>query len=30
MASGQMPVVNTLDVDAAKRREAIAARQRDV
>ncbi|KAF9318064.1 hypothetical protein BG000_006241 [Podila horticola] len=30
MASGQMPVVNTLDIDAAKRREAIAARQRDV
>jgi hypothetical protein len=29
MASGQMPVVNTLDVDAAKRREAIAA-QREV
>ncbi|KAF9933095.1 hypothetical protein FBU30_006596 [Linnemannia zychae] len=30
MASGQMPVVNTVDLDAAKRREAIAARQRDV
>ncbi|KAF9085019.1 hypothetical protein BGX29_004473 [Mortierella sp. GBA35] len=30
MASGQMPVVNTLDVDAAKKRDAIAARQRDV
>ncbi|KAF9938798.1 hypothetical protein BGZ67_010348 [Mortierella alpina] len=30
MASGQMPVVNTIDVDAAKRREAIAARQNNV
>ncbi|KAF9362320.1 hypothetical protein BGX34_006408 [Mortierella sp. NVP85] len=30
MATGQMPVVSTIDVDAAKRREAIAARQRDV
>ena len=30
MASGQMPVVSTIDLDAAKRREAIAARQRDV
>ncbi|KAF9579944.1 hypothetical protein BGW38_003590 [Lunasporangiospora selenospora] len=30
MSTGQMPVVNTIDVDAAKKREAIAARQRDV
>ncbi|KAF9130223.1 hypothetical protein BGW39_003317 [Mortierella sp. 14UC] len=30
MASGQVPVVNTMDIDAAKKREVIAARQRDV
>ncbi|KAF8985169.1 hypothetical protein BGZ46_005715 [Entomortierella lignicola] len=30
MASGQMPVVSTVDLDAEKRREAIAARQKDV
>ncbi|KAF9908473.1 hypothetical protein BX616_000145, partial [Lobosporangium transversale] len=29
MATGQMPVVSTVDLDAAKRREAIAARQKD-
>ncbi|KAF9434615.1 hypothetical protein BGZ76_007729 [Entomortierella beljakovae] len=29
MASGQMPVVDTIDMDAAKRRAAIAARQRE-
>ncbi|KAI1318825.1 hypothetical protein EDD11_005671 [Mortierella claussenii] len=29
MATGQMPVVSTIDLDAAKRREAIAARRRD-
>ncbi|KAG0208106.1 hypothetical protein BGX28_000862 [Mortierella sp. GBA30] len=30
MATGQMPVVSTVDMDAAKRREAVAARQNNV
>ncbi|KAG0005107.1 hypothetical protein BGZ80_008797 [Entomortierella chlamydospora] len=30
MASGQMPIVSTIDMDSAKKREAIAARQKDV
>jgi hypothetical protein len=30
MAAGQVPIISTIDVDAAKKREAIAARQRDV
>ncbi|KAG0259337.1 hypothetical protein DFQ27_004108 [Actinomortierella ambigua] len=30
MSTGQMPVVSTVDMDATRRKEAIAARQREV